>query len=117
MQQRLSMITLGVDDVAEAKRFFEQGLGWQPAKFDSEAIVFYQIGSMALALFGRAALAEDATVSPEGSGFSGVTIAWNGRSEKEVDEAFARTIAAGATPIKTPQAVFWGGYSGYVRIP
>ena len=117
MQQRLSMITLGVDDLAEARRFFEAGLGWKPAPFDSAEIAFYQTGSMVLGLYGREALAEDAGIDARGSGFSGVTIGWNGRSTAEVDAAYARALAAGAESIKPPQKVFWGGYSGYVRIP
>ena len=117
MEQRLSMVTLGVDDLTTARLFFEVGLGWRPAGFESDAIVFYQTGSVAIALFGREALAEDAGVAAAGHGFSGVTIAWNGRSEAEVDAAFEQAVAAGAEPIKPPQKVFWGGYSSYVRIP
>ncbi|HOV03549.1 MAG TPA: VOC family protein [Hyphomicrobiales bacterium] len=117
MDQRINMITLGVDDLAAARRFFEDGLGWRPAGFDSEAIAFYDAGGTALALFGRGDLAADAGIADDGRGFSGVTIAWNGASEAAVDAAFARAVAAGAEPVKTPVAVFWGGYSGYVRIP
>ena len=91
MEQRLSMVTLGVDDLAAARAFFEAGLGWRPAGFDSDAIVFYQTGTAAIALFGRQALAEDAGVAAAGQGFSGVTIAWNGRSEAEVDCRFRRS--------------------------
>ncbi|MCC2111128.1 MAG: VOC family protein, partial [Hyphomicrobiales bacterium] len=112
MEQRLSLVTLGVDDLAAARVFFEAGLGWRPAAFDSDAIVFYQTGTAAIALFGREALAEDAGVAAAGHGFSGVTIAWNGHSEAEVDAGFAQAVAAGAEPVKPPQKVFWGGYSG-----
>ncbi|MEZ5841740.1 MAG: hypothetical protein R3D02_15375 [Hyphomicrobiales bacterium] len=90
MEQRLSMITLGVEDLGAARRFFEDGLGWRPAGFDSDAVVFYDTGGTALALFGRRDLAADAGIPDDGKGFSGVTIAWNGRSTAEVDAAFER---------------------------
>ncbi|NRG19439.1 VOC family protein [Rhizobiales bacterium] len=117
MEQRISLITLGVDDIAEARRFFEDGLGWRPTPFDSDEVAFYQTGSCVLGLFGREDLAKDAGVSPEGSGFTPFSIAWNGRSEAEVDAAFAKAVNAGAEAVKHPEKVFWGGYSGYVRIP
>ena len=117
MEQRLTLITLGVEDVAATRRFFEDGLGWRPADFDSDDVVFYDTGGTVLALFGRAALAADAGLADDGHGFAGVTIAWNGASREAVDAAFAEAVAAGAEPVKPPEAVFWGGYSGYVRIP
>ncbi len=120
MDQRLSLITLGVDDLGAARRFFEQGLGWTPAKVDSDAVAFYQCGPTALGLFGRAELAADAGLPDDGAApghFVPCSIAWNARSEAEVDTAFAETLAAGATAVKRPEKVFWGGYSGYVRIP
>jgi len=117
VEQRITMITLGVDNLDAARRFFEDGLGWRPAGFDSDAVVFYDTGGTALALFGRAALAEDAGVAVGGPETNTVSIAWNGHSRAEVNEAFDRAVAAGATPVKVPQEVFWGGYSGYVRIP
>lgn len=117
MEQRLSIVTLGVDDVAETRRFFEEGLGWRAAAYDSEDIAFFDMGGTVLALFGRQALAEDAGVTDDAGSFAAVTIAWNGRDEAEVDAAFKEALAAGAEAVKTPQKVFWGGYSGYVRIP
>lgn len=117
MEQRLSLITLGVDDLAAARRFFEDGLGWRRANVDSDAVAFYQCGSIALGLYGKTDLAKDAGVSADSSGFIPASIAWNGRSEAEVDAAFAKAIAAGAEPVKRPEKAFWGGYSSYVRIP
>ncbi|AXS39903.1 VOC family protein [Breoghania sp. L-A4] len=120
MEQRLSLITLGVDDLGAARRFFEHGLGWTRANVDSDAVAFYQCGSTAFGLFGRADLAKDAGLPDDAAApghFVPCSIAWNARSEAEVDAAFAETIAAGATPVKRPEKVFWGGYSGYVRIP
>ncbi|MBB4303811.1 hypothetical protein GGD81_002863 [Rhodobium orientis] len=117
MEQRLNMITLGVDDVGATKRFFADGLGWQPSGFESPEIVFFALPGTVLALFGRTALAEDVGSEIGPAGRDGVTIAWNGRSEAEVDAAYARAVSAGARPVKPPQRVFWGGYSSYVRIP
>ncbi len=117
MDQRITLVTLGVDDLAEARQFFESGLGWRPADIAAEEVVFYQTGSSVLGLFGRKALADDAGISSEGAGFSGFSIAWNGESEEAVDAAFAKAVRAGAEAVKKPEKVFWGGYSGYVRIP
>lgn len=111
MDQRLSLITLGVDDLARSRAFFEQGLGWTPASA-SEGVCFYQLPGLALGLFGREDLAQDAKRPIDGR-FSGVTIAINGRSRQEVDAMFAEALAAGATAVKAPEEVFWGGYSGY----
>lgn len=117
MDQRITLVTLGVDDLAESRRFFEDGLGWQRAKVESDEVAFYQCGSMALGLFGRKDLATDAGLEDNGSGFVPCSIAWNGRTEAEVDAAFSKALAAGAKALKRPEKVFWGGYSGYVRIP
>lgn len=117
MEQRITMITLGVDDLEETRRFFEQGLGWRPADFDSDEIYFYAAGGMAVGLFGRDALAADAGIAAGAPGVPAVSISWNGRTRDDVDAAFAQAVAAGAVPLKRPQEVFWGGYSGYVRIP
>ncbi len=122
MDQRLSIITLGVRDIAEARRFFEDGLGWKRAAFDSDAIAFYATGGTVLALFGSAALAEDAGLAVDDpalddGAFSRISIAWNGDSKAAVDEAFTTAVTAGAEAVKAPVEAFWGGYSGYVRIP
>lgn len=111
MEQRISLITLGVDDLARARRFYEGGLGWRPAS-EHEDVCFYQLPGLALGLFGREALAQDARRPIEG-GFSGVTIAINQRSPADVDRVLAEAAAAGATLLKPAETVFWGGYSGY----
>jgi catechol 2,3-dioxygenase-like lactoylglutathione lyase family enzyme len=115
MEQRVSLITLGVDDLARARRFYEDGLGWTPTHA-LESVCFYQLPGLALALFGREALAEDANRPVDGR-FSGVTIAINERSKADVDVTFAQALAAGATATKAPEDVFWGGYSGYFADP
>lgn len=117
MEQRITMVTLGVDDISATRRFFEDGLGWKAAGFDSEEIVFYDTGETILGIYGRTALADDAGVAADPFGFPATALAWNGRTKAEVDAAFAKAVAAGGEAIKEPQDVFWGGYSGYVGIP
>ncbi|WP_374532756.1 VOC family protein [Phenylobacterium sp.] len=111
MDQRISLITLGVDDLARSRAFFEEGLGWNPSSAQ-DGVCFYQLPGLGLALFGRAALADDARRPVDGR-FSGVTLAVNERSREAVDATFAQALAAGATSLKAPEEVFWGGYSGY----
>ena len=116
MEQRYSMVTLGVADVAASKAFYEK-LGWQAVKLPGEETCFFRMGSVVLALYGRQALADDAMVENTKPGFAGMSIAWNGRNEQEVDEALQTAIAAGAKLVKPAQKVFWGGYSGYFADP
>jgi uncharacterized glyoxalase superfamily protein PhnB len=80
-------------------------------------VAFFSLNGTWLGLYGRDALAEDATVAPEGSGFAGFALAHNVQSEAEVDALMAEVVAAGATLVKKPQKVFWGGYSGYFKDP
>ena len=115
MEQRVSLITLGVDDLDRARRFYEDGLGWTP-KAAPEGVVFYQLPGIAFALFGRTDLAEDARHSVDGR-FSGITIAINQRTEADVDAVLAQAEAAGATILKPAERVFRGGYSGYFADP
>ena len=116
MQPRISMITLGVRDLAAAIRFYEQGLGL-PRRESPPEVAFFTLNGSWLGLYGREALAEDAQVSGEGSGFSGFTLAHNVQTEAEVDAVIAQAVAAGARLVKPPQKVFWGGYSGYFADP
>lgn len=115
MEQRSSLITLGVDDLPRARRFYEDGLGWTPLQALDE-VCFYQLPGLALALFGRQALAEDARRPIDGA-FSGITIAINERSPADVEATLAQAVAAGATILKAAGTVFWGGYSGYFADP
>ncbi|MDX5378610.1 MAG: VOC family protein [Halomonas sp.] len=116
MKPRISMITLGVRDLAASIRFYEQGLGL-PRMESPPEVAFFTLNGTWLGLYGREALAEDAGVSPEGSGFAGVALAHNLASEAEVDELLEQAVAAGATLVKPGQKVFWGGYSGYFADP
>ncbi|MDP3547542.1 MAG: VOC family protein [Phreatobacter sp.] len=118
MTAAISLVTLGVADVARATRFYE-ALGFALSHSQSqESVSFFRAGGVVLALFGRAALAEDAQLgdTPRGP-FGGITLARNLPSKAAVDTAFADALAAGATALKPPQDVFWGGYSGYVADP
>lgn len=110
------MITLGVRDLAAAIRFYEQGLGF-PRMPSPPEVAFFTLNGTWLGLYGREALAQDAQVPSEGSGFEGFALAHNVGSEKEVDDVVAQAVAAGAVLAKEPQKVFWGGYSGYFRDP
>ncbi len=116
MKPRISMITLGVSDLEKSIRFYELGLGF-PRMESPPEVAFFTLNGTWLGLYGREALAEDATISSEGSGFNAFTLAHNVASEQEVDEVMAQAVKAGALMVKPPQKVFWGGYSGYFRDP
>lgn len=109
MEQRVSLITLGVADVARARRFYEQ-LGWRGQEI--EETVFFQAGTIAVVLWGRAKLAADAGVEDRGGGFDGVGLAYNTRSREEVDQIVAAAVAAGARVTQQPRETFYGGYAG-----
>jgi catechol 2,3-dioxygenase-like lactoylglutathione lyase family enzyme len=109
MEQRISVITLGVADLDRAMRFYGD-LGWRRTG-DDEDVAFYQAGGSVLALWSRESLAEDSAV-PDGGGWGGVTLAHNVRSPAEVDTVIEEARAAGATIGREPAATFWGGYSG-----
>lgn len=115
MEQRISLVTLGVRDVAAARRFYE-ALGWRPA-FAEESVAFFQVGGMVFSLFGRDALAEDANLPAAGSGFSGIALAYNVRSPDEVAATLAEAERAGAKILKPAQQAFWGGTTGYFADP
>jgi predicted lactoylglutathione lyase len=110
MEQRLSLITLGVRDLARARAFYE-ALGWRTNAAPGDDVVFFQALSMVVALWDRARLAEDSGVADAG-GWGGVTLAYNARSPAEVDAVVEEARAAGATIAREPGETFWGGYSG-----
>jgi hypothetical protein len=116
MEQRLSLVTLGVADVARARAFYER-LGWQASARGNADIVFFQLNGFALALYGRAALAEDAALPDMGPGFGGITLAYNVRERDEVDGVLAAAAAAGGRILKPARDAVWGGYSGYFADP
>jgi catechol 2,3-dioxygenase-like lactoylglutathione lyase family enzyme len=116
MDARISLVTLGVADMKAARRFYEK-LGWQASGQSNDDVTFFQAGGMILGLYGRKALAEDATVDDSKPGFSGVALAYNGRDKDEVDRVLDEAVAAGGVLIKKAEDVFWGGYSGYFADP
>ena len=116
MEQRISLVTLGVADLERSSRFYER-LGWQRSVAKAEGVVFFQAGGMALALYPRLELAKDANVAADGQGFAGIALAYNARSRDEVDAVLREAEAAGATILKPAQEAFWGGYSGYFSDP
>ncbi len=116
MNPRISMITLGVRDLAAAIEFYEQGLGF-PRMESPPGVAFFTLNGTWLGLYGYEALAEDVGVPADGSGFRGFSLAHNVASEAEVDAVMALAVDAGATQVKPPQKVFWGGYSGYFKDP
>lgn len=119
MEQRVSLITLGVADLDRSRRFYEAGLGWQMTEMVEGQVVFYQLSNgLALGLFGRADLIKDGQFEDDtGASFAGLTLAYNTRSEEEVDQVMAQAEKAGAKIQKPAEKVFWGGYSGYFRDP
>jgi predicted lactoylglutathione lyase len=110
MEQRLSLVTLGVSDLERAKRFYE-ALGWVTNTEPGLDVYFFQAGGMVVALWSRASLAEDSGVEDSG-GWGGITLAHNVRSPEEVDAVIAEAEAAGATIPRHGAETFWGGYSG-----
>lgn len=117
MEQRLSLVTLGVDDLARSRRFYEQGLGWRASGASTEEVVFFQLGGIALALWSRQALAEDAGVAGSGSGPAAVALAHNVRTKDEVDTLLARAGAVGGRIRRPARETAWGGYVGYFTDP
>ncbi|BAN34143.1 lactoylglutathione lyase-like lyase [Sulfuricella denitrificans skB26] len=116
MKPRISMITLGVRDLAAAVKFYETGLGF-PRMESPPEVAFFTLNGSWLGLYSRNALAEDATVPPEGNGFEGFTLSHNVSSKEEVEKVMGQALVAGATLVKAAQKVFWGGYSGYFKDP
>jgi hypothetical protein len=110
MEQRVSLITLGVSDLARARRFYE-ALGWKTGAAPADDVVFFQTGGMIVALWGRDQLAEDSGVA-DGGGWGGVTLAYNVRSPEEADAVIEEARRAGARIVREPAKTFWGGYSG-----
>ena len=110
MEQRVSLVTLGVRDLARAHRFYE-ALGWTSGAAPADDVVFFQAGCMIVALWGRDQLAEDTVVEDSG-GWGGITLAQNVRSPAEVDSVLAEAEAAGAAIPRRGAETFWGGYSG-----
>ena len=115
VEQRVSLVTLGVRDLKNARAFYE-GLGWTTGAAPDDDVVFFQAGGMVVALWDRALLAEDSAVT-DGGGWGGVTLAYNVRSPAEVDAVIEEARKAGGTIGREPAETFWGGYSGVFLDP
>jgi uncharacterized protein len=116
LERRISLITLGVADVARSTDFYQR-LGWSRSSASNDDVTFIQLKGTVLGLFSRSRLAEDARVENTPPGFSGVTLAYNVASDIGVDAVVKFVVSCGATLVKAPEKVFWGGYSGYVADP
>jgi uncharacterized glyoxalase superfamily protein PhnB len=114
LEQRMTIIGLGVSNLEKANAFYEKIFGWKKMDSSNEFISFFKLNGILLSLYPKDKLAEDATVSPDGSGFKSFSLAYNTRSEKEVDELIESLQSKGVKIIKTPQKTDWGGYSSYV---
>jgi len=116
MEPRVSIITLGVADLARSRAFYEK-LGFKASAMGGAEIVFFQAGALGLSLFPRESLACDAKVSSEGGGFRGITLAHNVRDKEDVAKVLAEAVAAGGQLVKASEAANWGGQSGYFADP
>jgi len=116
MEQRLSLITLGVADLARSRRFYER-LGWTASALGGDEVVFFQLGGVILSLWSRASLAADMGVADEARGFGGFAIAHNVHAKDDVDALLKEAEGAGARILKSGKATDWGGYIGYFADP
>ena len=116
MDQRISLITLGVSDLVRSRAFYAR-LGWREVEPRHDEVAFFQLNGLALGLYGREALAEDARLPGAGSGFGGIAIAINFASPDLVDAALDEAWSAGGTVLKPAETASWGGYSGYFADP
>lgn len=116
MEQRISLVTLGVGDLSRSVAFYE-ALGWQRSVKQAEGVAFFQMGGMAFGLYPLDSLAADAGVSAERSGFPGFALAHNTRTREGVDAVLAEAVAKGGKIVKPAEEAFWGGYSGYFADP
>ena len=117
MEARLSFVTLGVSDFQRSLAFYRDGLGFPLSPASKDDVAFFKTGGVVLALYPSDKLAEDALVSPDGSGFGRMTLAHNVRTREEVSEILTLARAAGATITKPAQETFWGGHAGYFADP
>ncbi len=116
MDQRISVVTLGVKDLKASKEFYAKGFGWTPA-FENQEILFYQAGGMVFALFLRDQLAADFNADPATFGPAAMALAYNVRAREEVDSVLEQAVSAGAKLLKPAEQASWGGYSGYFADP
>lgn len=116
MEQRISVVTLGVQDVEEATKFYEK-LGFQRHMSSNPMISFFQMNGFVFGLYGRQALADEAAEGKAGTGFGNIALAYNTRTKEEVDAVLAAAVAAGGSLAQAAHDTFWGGYGGYFADP
>ncbi len=117
MEQRATIITLGVKNLEVSTKFYQEQFGWKLMALSNESISFFKLNGILLSLYPSEKLAEDAKVNHSGSGFKGFTLAYNTRSKEEVDSLFMDLKRKGVEIVKQPEEVIWGGYSGYIADP
>lgn len=118
LEQRVSLVTLGVEDLAASTRFYRTVLGWTPSSIGGDQVTFFQLQGFVLGLFPREELAADAGVAAlESGGYSRVALAYNVRRRDEVDRVLADVEEAGARVVKAAEDAPWGGRSGYIADP
>jgi len=115
MRQKLNLITLGVDNFEKSLDFYEKGLGWEKSDKSMDGLALFPLGGIVLALHPRQELADDTTLKYQPTEFSGLTISYNAKSQKEVDDILKQVANLGGTVVKPAQKVYWGGYSGYFK--
>lgn len=117
MEQKITFITLGANDLNASIDFYENKFGWKRSELSQDHIIFFELNGIHLSLYSRIELADDANIEPFGNGFNGFTISHNVNSKEEVDEIINVLRDKGVKIVKEPQSVFWGGYSSYVADP
>jgi hypothetical protein len=117
MEQRITIITLGVKDLDTSIDFYENKFGWVRSEMSNKDVVFFQLNGIYLSLYSKTELAKDATIDVTGNGFKGFTLSYNTASEKEVDDLIHFLKSKGVRIVKEPEKVFWGGYSSYIADP
>jgi uncharacterized protein len=116
MKPKISLVTLGVSDLERSRRFYAS-LGLKERSESNDTVVFIQMGGTVLGLWSREALAEDAGIAPDGSGFRGFSLAHNVAAKEEVDAVLREAESAGGRLVKPGQDAFWGGYTGHFEDP
>jgi catechol 2,3-dioxygenase-like lactoylglutathione lyase family enzyme len=117
LEPRVTLVTLGVSDLARSIRFYRDVVGWTTSASETDPVAFFPLRGIVLGLFGDRDLAKDAKVRARAGGFRGVTLAYNARSRAAVDRIFARLAERGVRIAKPPKVAEWGGYSGYFSDP
>ncbi|MGK7389025.1 MAG: VOC family protein [Candidatus Cyclobacteriaceae bacterium M2_1C_046] len=117
MEQRITIITLGVTNLSRSESFYSDILGWTKTQDSNENIIFYNLNGILLSLYPKNKLAEDAGIINTEDGFNGFSLSYNTRTEEEADALFYKLKEADVAIVKLPEKVFWGGYSGYIADP